>query len=106
MIIKDKKMSVRISSTDLENIKIKAKKAKLTLTEYVTKCCLDKEIIIINGLNEVIKQQKAVGKNLNQLTLLANMNRVNVINLAEATEQFSKINESLHEILERKRWQS
>ena len=45
----------------------------MSQSDYVTSCCLGKKIIIIDGLKEVLRQQKAIGNNLNQLTVLANM---------------------------------
>ena len=104
MIKKDKKMSIRISSADLERIHNKAAHAKMPLTEYVTKSCLGKQIIIINGLNEVLREQKAVGRNLNQLATLANMGRISAVNLADTQEKFAEIQSDLQAILERRRW--
>lgn len=40
--MKDRKMSIRISESDLQKIHNKADKANLTLTEYITKACLGK----------------------------------------------------------------
>lgn len=60
--MKDRKMSIRISESDLQKIHHKADKANLSLTEYVTKVCLGKQIFVINGLDEIIRQQKAIGK--------------------------------------------
>ena len=77
--MKNRKLSIRISEADLQTIHHKAEEATMTLTEYVTACCLDKEIVIIDGLNEVIRQQKGIGRNLNQLTTLANMGKVEEI---------------------------
>jgi len=105
MINKDRKLSIRISGQDLERIKEKQTQAKLSLTEYVTKCCLGKQIFIIDGLNEVLREQKAIGRNLNQLTTLANLGRVSVVNLSDTLEKCSAIHSALQEILERKRWQ-
>ena len=51
----------------------KAEQAKLSFTEYITRACLGKQIVVIDGLAEVIRQQKAIGKNLNQLTMLCNI---------------------------------
>ena len=59
--MKDKKMSIRISEEDLNIVHYKAEQAKLTLTEYVTQCALGKQIFVIDGLDEVIRQQKAIG---------------------------------------------
>ena len=70
---KDKQFSIRISKQDLETIRRKAAQAHMSQSDYVTSCCLGKKIIIIDGLKEVLRQQKAIGNNLNQLTVLANM---------------------------------
>ena len=102
--MKDKKMSIRISEDDLKTIHLKARKSLLTLTEYVTTCCLGKQIVVIDGLHEVIRLQKTIGRNINQLTTLANMGRVRVVNLKELTEQHILMSNLLSEILKRKRW--
>ena len=61
----------------------------MTLTEYITDCCLGKQIVIIDGLDEVIRQQKAIGRNLNQLTTLANMGKVKTVYLKELTDAYA-----------------
>ena len=88
--MKNKKLSIRISETNLEKIHQKSVKAKLSLTDYVTRCCLGKQIFVIDGLDEVIRHQKAIGRNLNQLTTLCNMGKVNAINLTELQTNIPK----------------
>ena len=102
--MKDKKLSIRISEADLQKIHAKAAKSKLNFTQYVTKACLGRQIFVVEGLDEVLRQQKAIGRNLNQLTTLANMGRVKCINLTELTEAVAAVNQSLSSLLERKRW--
>lgn len=102
--MKNKKMSIRINDAELEKIHRKAKQAKLSLTDYVTRCCLGKQIIVVDGLDEVIRQQKAIGRNLNQLTMLCNMGRVEIAGLVEMTQQYADTNKYLAKLLERKRW--
>ena len=60
--------------------------------------------MVIDGLPEVVKQQKAIGRNLNQLATLANMGRVQVVYLKALTEQYAQANDLLAAILKRKRW--
>ncbi len=103
-IYEDRKMSIRISEENLALIHQKAIKAKLNFTDYVTRACLGKQIVIIDGLNEILKEQKAIGRNLNQLTLLANMGRVEAVNLTALTKRYAELNATLTELLERKRW--
>jgi predicted DNA binding CopG/RHH family protein/DNA-binding Xre family transcriptional regulator len=103
-LLKDRKMSIRISEENLALIHQKATKAKLNFTDYVTRACLGKQIVIIDGLDEILKEQKAIGRNLNQLTLLANMGRVEAVNLTALTKRYAELNATLTELLERKRW--
>ena len=97
-------MSIRISEDDLNIVHYKAEQAKLSLTEYVTQCALGKQIFVIDGLDEVIRQQKAIGKNLNRLTVLSNMGKISSVNLQELTEKYAALNKTLTELLDRKRW--
>jgi hypothetical protein len=73
---KDKTYAFRISSADLKKIKTNAKRAKLTVTEYLTASALNKEITVVDGLESLVPELKAQGRNLNQLTPLAHMGRV------------------------------
>ena len=97
---KDKQFSIRISEQDLEAIRRKAAQAHMTQSDYVTSCCIGKRIVIIDGLKEVLRQQKAIGNNLNQLAVLANMGKVQLANLDAAVQEFAKINVTLREIQE------
>ena len=97
---KDKQFSIRISKQDLEAIRRKAAQAHMTQSDYVTTCCIGKRIVILDGLKEVLRQQKAIGNNLNQLAVLANMGNVQFANLDSAVQEFSKINTSLRELQE------
>ena len=97
---KDKQFSIRISTQDLETIRGKAARAHMSQSDYVTACCLGKRIVILDGLREVLRQQKAIGNNLNQLAVLANMGKVQFANLDSAVQEFSKINTSLREMQE------
>ena len=45
----------------------------VTVTDYLTTCALGKEIVRIEGLDDLLSELKAQGRNLNQLTTLANM---------------------------------
>ena len=97
---KNKQFSIRISEQDLETIRRKAAQAHMSQSDYVTACCLGERIVILNGLKEVLRQQKAIGNNLNQLAVLANMSKVQFANLDSAVQEFSKINTSLRELQE------
>ena len=102
--IKNKRITLRVSDADWQKLHDKADAARLTLTDYLTACGLQKEIVIIDGLEEVIRQQKGVGRNLNQLTTLANMEKVKTVYLQELTDASAQVSSLLSQILKRKRW--
>ena len=97
---KNKQFSIRISAQDLETIRRKAAQAHMTQSDYVTACCLGKRIVILDSLKEVLRQQKAIGNNLNQLAVLANMGKIQFANLDSAVQAFAKINTALRELQE------
>ena len=97
---KDKQFSIRISEQDLDTIRRKAAQAHMSQSDYVISCCLGKKIIILDGLKEVLRQQKAIGNNLNQLAVLANMGKVQFANLDVAAQEFAKINTALRTLQE------
>ena len=94
---KNKQFSIRISTQDLEMIRGKAAQAHMSQSDYVISCCLGKKIIILDGRKEVLRQQKAIGNNLNQL---ANMGKVQFANLDSAVQEFARINTALRELQE------
>ena len=101
--MKNRKLSIRISEADWQRFHEKAEQADMSLTEYVTDCCLGKQIVVIDGLDEVIHQQKAIGRNLNQLTTLANMGKVKTVYLKELTEAYAQVSSLLSDLLKLRR---
>ncbi len=95
---KDKTYAFRVSSTDLNKIKINAKRARLTVTDYLIACALNKKIVIIDGVEPLVGQMKAAGRNLNQLTTLANMGRIEAVRLDEVSEAFGNIASALNHL--------
>ena len=102
--MKNKKLSIRISEADCHRFHDKAEQADMTLTEYITDCCLGKQIVVIDGLDEVIRQQKAIGRNLNQLTTLAYMGKVKTVYLKELSDAYTQVSSLLSDILKARRW--
>ncbi len=89
---------MRFRESDYETIKKKADKAKMNFTEFVTRSALDKPIIIIDGLDKVLKEQKAIGRNLNQLTMLCNMGKIVCPDLSEMIDRYSAAYDRLNDI--------
>lgn len=101
---KDTTLSIRISTGDLEQIKDRAKQARMSQSDYITRCCLGRQVVVIEDLKEAAKQLRAIGNNLNQLTVLANMGRINATGLSRAAEELAGVSAALRELQERRRW--
>lgn len=99
--IKTKNFSFRISEKDLNEINKKARKAKMTTTDYFTKTALNKEITVIEGLDELRTEIRRIGDNLNQLTRLCHQGRINTVRLEETEALIDKINTKLIELVRR-----
>ena len=91
----------RLSEKDYLSIQNKAERAKLNMTAYITTSALQKQIVVIDGLNSFIAELKAIGKNLNQLTVLCNMGKIQSVGLTEIKERFGKIFDAIMELCER-----
>lgn len=102
--MRDRRVNLRLTQEEYDVISKSAKDAKMTLTEYMTKCSIGKQIFVINGIDELNKQHRALGNNINQLAKLANSGQVQVVNLGEFLSEYGAIGKSIIELLERKRW--
>ena len=71
--------------------------------EYVTRCCLGQQIVIMDGLKEVLQQQRAIGNNLNRLTVLANMGRITTVDMERTAQELADIGATLRSIQEQGR---
>ena len=97
---KDIKFSTRMASADREKIKALAAKAHMSMSDYVTACCLGKRIVVIDEQKELLRQLKGIGSNINRLTVLANMGKVQVIGLEKAAGELSEVSAALRAVME------
>lgn len=71
----------------------------MMLSDYVLRTALGKKIIIADGLQDVVRQQRAIGNNLNQLTRLANQGEINVVDLKAMLKEYKAVTEMIAEVL-------
>ena len=98
-IKKSEIITLRVTPRTKETIQERAKAAGLTVTDYLCYSGLAKEIVRVEGLEQMLSELKAQGRNLNQLTTLANMGRVSVVKGDALAENYGKIYEQLRELL-------
>lgn len=98
-IKKSEIITLRVTPRTKKTIQELAQSAGLTVTDYLCYSGLGKEIVQVEGLEQVLSELKAQGRNLNQLTTLANMGRVTVLKGDALAENYGKIYEQLRELL-------
>ena len=84
---KDIKFSTRMTSADREKIKTLATKAHMSMSDY-------------DEQKELLRQLKGIGGNINRLTVLANMGKVQVIGLEKAAGELSEVSAALRALME------
>ena len=94
-------IAMRFRESDYAAIKKKAEKVNMNFTEFVTIAAMNKPITVINGLTDVLKEQKAIGRNINQLTTLCNMGKIVCPDLQELKQQYAEVLTTLNEIVGR-----
>ena len=92
-------ITLRVTPQVKERIRAKAQELGLTITDYLCLCGLGKKIVRVEGLDQVLSELKAQGRNLNQLTTLANMGKVTVVYGDRFAESYQQISEQLRQLL-------
>lgn len=87
--VRGKQLNFRLSETELEQFQRNVEKSKLKQSEYLRKCVLEKDIIVIDEVKELMKELKRIGNNLNQLTRAVNSGEV------KSTESLSVVKNEL-----------
>ena len=78
-----------------QRLQERARDANMTLTQYLIICGLGQEIVRVDGLDAVLSELKAQGRNLNQLTTLANMGRISVLRGDDLIQAYTRLCDTL-----------
>ena len=88
--VRDKKMSFWVSESEQKKIKKLVAKTGLSQREYLLSAALGRTIYQVEELKPTLFELKAIGRNVNQLTMLAHQGRVMTVNLTEATNALER----------------
>lgn len=70
----------------------------MTVTAYLVQCGLGKKIVRVDGLQEILSELKAQGRNINQLAVLANMGRISSLQIEDLLNVYTKVYSALEKI--------
>ena len=92
-------ITLRVTPQTKDRIRAKARELNLTVTDYLCLCGQGKKIVRVDGLDQVLSELKAQGRNLNQLTTLANMGKVTIVYGDRLAEGYAQISEQLRQLM-------
>lgn len=93
------KHNYRVSEYEDRVIRNKAKRAKTSVSAYVRKAALQKEIVLIDGLREMMPELHAIGNNLNQQTVIMRQNHGNAPHVDEMKRSVVQVMNAISERL-------
>lgn len=98
--MKSERFNLRMTQKEKAAIIARAKRANRPMSEFMIDMALGRKIVVIDSLPEMIRELKGIGRNLNQLTLLANMGKVQAVGLSEFEEGLADIHSQLRKLTE------
>ncbi len=100
---KDIRVTIRLSPEQFESIKSRADTAHLSLSSYIRAAAMRHKVAVIDGLPEITRELKGLGRNLNQLTILAHEGRIASPDLSHMTDALERCYAELHQLAEQER---
>jgi len=95
---KVKRLNCRVSEDEYKSFEKKVEMSKLTKSEFMRKAILEKDIIVIDEIKELVLGMKAIGINLNQLTKKVNSGEIE--NIKELQEMKVELDYVWREVLQ------
>ena len=92
-------VTARMTTEVKRQLQARARDANMTLTNYLIICGLGQEIVRVDGLDEVLSELKAQGRNLNQLTTLANMGRITVLRGDDLISEYARLCDAVSAVI-------
>ena len=82
---------IRVTKQEKERLIKKSQKAEMTLSEYLIEQGLERDIVIIEDVKNLVYELRKIGNNINQLTHLANSGVIKTVYLNEFKSDLKKI---------------
>lgn len=91
-------VTLRMTPQTKQKIQELAAEAHMTVTDYLCICGLGKEIVQVDGLEQILSELKSQGRNLNQLTTLANMGKLKILRGDDLIHGYTRLYEQVSRI--------
>ena len=91
-------ITIRVTKQEKETLIKKSQKLDMTLSEYLIEQGLERDIVIIEDVKNLVYELRKIGNNINQLTYLANSGAIRTVYLDGFKEDMKKIWTNLNDI--------
>ena len=98
---KDNVITIRVTKQEKESLIKKSQKVEMTLSEYLIEQGLERDIIIIEDVRNLVHELRKIGNNINQLTKLSNQGRITNINLEDVKKEMKSIWQLLNLLIQK-----
>ena len=95
---KELRMTIRLTPDEYESICSRAASAMMTPSAYVRAAAMRHKITVVPGLRELTHELKGIGRNLNQLTILAHTGVIQSIDLTETERKLEQVYVAVSEL--------
>ena len=95
-------VAFRVTRSERRQIETKVRRSGLSQQAYLLQAALGQPIRVIEELKPLLVELRGWGRNLNQLTVLANSGRVQTVYLRECTEALRRTYEAVDRLLTEK----
>ena len=95
---RNKTLTVRLTEKEYNLIRGKAKKAKMSITDYIVALSNELPIKVSEDVKPLILELKRIGNNLNQIAMKINSGAFDSYNFCDVVEEQRKIYEQIYEI--------
>ena len=84
---KTKRVSVRFTPEQYDSVCARAETAGLEIATYIRAAAMRHKVTVVPGLTEMTHELKAIGRNINQLAVLAHEGKVRIASFDETVEK-------------------
>ena len=92
---KDIRITIRLTPEQYESIRARAETAQMTPSAYIRAAAMRHRVVEVDGLKELTHELKGLGRNLNQLTMLAHQGRFTAPDLHGMIQTLGRVYDKL-----------
>ena len=91
-------LKFRATEDEKSIIMKKVEASDMTISEFLRRAALDKPVMNVSGLDEIARELRAIGNNINQITRAVNTGYIQAVDLQETEEVLGQLWQSLNSL--------